>query len=147
MAKILHRDIFWFFLRDEEFVSRTITDGIVDLDKFPASKVCQLAKRMESSKATVWHIKQVSGDCAMPWLKLTLICFAKIEIHINTFKSIKSSSTNQGSGYKLGWVIDKLSQHAITQSQTAETKHAIPTCYLQTSYPSMQLANWKSGKP
>ena len=50
-AKILHRDIFWFFLHDEEFVSRTISDGNVDLDKFPASKVWQLAKRMESSKA------------------------------------------------------------------------------------------------
>ena len=24
-AKILHRDIFWFFLRDEEFVSKTLT--------------------------------------------------------------------------------------------------------------------------
>ena len=39
MAKILHRDIFWFFLRDEEFVSRTISDGSVDLEKFPASRV------------------------------------------------------------------------------------------------------------
>ena len=61
-AKILHRDIFWFFLKDEDFVSRTISDGSVDLDKFPASRVCQLAKRYESSKATVRHIKQVSGE-------------------------------------------------------------------------------------
>ena len=38
-AKILHRDIFWFFLWDEEFVFRTIIDGSVDLDKFPASRV------------------------------------------------------------------------------------------------------------
>ena len=38
-AKILHRDIFWFFLKDEDFVSRTISDGSVDLDKFPASRV------------------------------------------------------------------------------------------------------------
>ena len=38
-AKILHRDIIWFFLRDEEFISRTISDGSVDLEKFPASKV------------------------------------------------------------------------------------------------------------
>ena len=38
-AKILQRDIFWFFLRDEEFVSKTISDGSVDLEKFPASKV------------------------------------------------------------------------------------------------------------
>ena len=38
-AWILHRDIFWFFLWDEEFVSRTISDRSVDLDKFPASRV------------------------------------------------------------------------------------------------------------
>ena len=61
-AKILHRDIFWFFLRDEEFVSRTITDGSVDLEKFPASRVRQLAKKQESSKATSCHIKQVAGN-------------------------------------------------------------------------------------
>ena len=61
-AKILHRDIFWFFLKDENFVSRTIGDGSVNLDKFPASRVCQMAKKYESSKATVRHIKQVSGE-------------------------------------------------------------------------------------
>ena len=38
-AKIIHRDNFWFFLRDEEFVSRTTSDGSVDLETFPASKV------------------------------------------------------------------------------------------------------------
>ena len=38
-AKILHRDIFWVFLHDKELVSRTISDGNVDLDKFPSSKV------------------------------------------------------------------------------------------------------------
>ena len=61
-AKILHRDIFWFFLRDEDFVSRTISDGSVNLDKFPASRVHQLAKKLESSNAMVRHIKQVSGE-------------------------------------------------------------------------------------
>ena len=61
-AKILHHDIFWFFMRDEEFVSRTINEVSVDLEKFPASRVCQLAKKMESSKATARHIRQVVGD-------------------------------------------------------------------------------------
>ena len=57
-AKILHRDIFcFFFLKDEDFVSKTIKDGSVDLDKFPASRVHQLAEKMESSKATARHIK------------------------------------------------------------------------------------------
>ena len=38
-ARILHRDIFWFFLHDAEFVSKTMNDGNVYLDRFPASKV------------------------------------------------------------------------------------------------------------
>ena len=58
-AKIFQRDIFWFFLRDEDLVSKTISDGSVDLEKFPASKVRQLAKKLESSKATAHRIKQV----------------------------------------------------------------------------------------
>ena len=59
-AKILHRDIFWFFLKDEEFIYKTINDSNIDLDMFPASKVRQLAKKMESSKVTTRHIKQVA---------------------------------------------------------------------------------------
>ena len=51
-VKILHRYIFWFFLKDEEFVSKTINDSNIDLDRFPASKVRQLAKKMESSNLT-----------------------------------------------------------------------------------------------
>ena len=61
-AKMLCRDIFWFFLKQEEFVSKTINDSNIDLDKFPASKVRQLAKKMESSKVTTRHIKQVASD-------------------------------------------------------------------------------------
>ena len=38
-----------------------INDSNIDLDKFPASKV-RLAKMMEASKATVWHIMQVASD-------------------------------------------------------------------------------------
>ena len=60
--KILHRDIFWFFLRDEEFVPNTIDDSNIDLSNFPASKVRQLAKQIESSKATTKHIKQVANN-------------------------------------------------------------------------------------
>ena len=60
--KILHQDIFWFFLCDEDFVSKNITEESVDLDKFPASRVQQLAKMFESSKATVHHITQVARD-------------------------------------------------------------------------------------
>ena len=55
-AKILHCDIFWFFMRDEDFVMKTINEGNVDIQKFLASKVCQLAKKTESSKAMAKHI-------------------------------------------------------------------------------------------
>ena len=51
MVKILHCDIFWFFMRDGDFVMKMINEGNVDIQKFPASKVHQLAKKMESSKA------------------------------------------------------------------------------------------------
>ena len=61
-AKILHRGILWFFLKDEEFVSKTINGSNIDLDKFPTSKVRHLAKKMESSKVTARHITQVTSD-------------------------------------------------------------------------------------
>ena len=60
-AKILHRDEFCFFLRDEELVSKTINDSNIDLNKFPADKVKHLAKKMESSNATPKYIKQVAS--------------------------------------------------------------------------------------
>ena len=43
-------------------MSRTITEGSVDLNKFPARRFWHLAKEFKSSKATVYHIKQVAGD-------------------------------------------------------------------------------------
>ena len=61
-AKILNQDTFWFFLWDEDFVLRTIMEGNINLDKFPASRVCQLVKKFKSSMATMQHIKQVAGD-------------------------------------------------------------------------------------
>ena len=53
---------FVFLLCDEDFVSKTINKVSVDLDKLPASKVCHLAKKYESSKATARYIKQVVGE-------------------------------------------------------------------------------------
>ena len=61
-AQILQRDIFWFFLKDKAFASKTLNEGHVELSKFPASTVRQLAKKMESSQATVKHMKQVTSD-------------------------------------------------------------------------------------
>ena len=69
-ARILQRDIFWFFLKNEEFVSRTINDSNIDLDKFQASKVRQLAKKLGSSKSTAKHIKQVSSELQVKQVNL-----------------------------------------------------------------------------
>ena len=48
-------------MKDEDFVTKTINEGNVDIQKFPTSKVQQLAKKMESSKATAKHIRHVAG--------------------------------------------------------------------------------------
>ena len=53
---------FWFFLNDESFISKTLNEGHVELNKFPASTVRQLAKKMERSQATAKHMKQVTRD-------------------------------------------------------------------------------------
>ena len=65
-VNILHHDIFWFFFKDEEFVSKTIHDSSIDIERFPVSKVRQLAKKMGASKATAHHIKQVASDPKQP---------------------------------------------------------------------------------
>ena len=69
-AKILHRDIFWFFMKDKDFVTKTINEDSVNIQKFPTSKVQQLAKKMESSKATYKHIWQVAGDPLVAQIQL-----------------------------------------------------------------------------
>ena len=55
-------DIFWFFLKDESFVSKTLNEGHVELNKFPASKVRQMAKKLKSSQSTARHIKKMSSE-------------------------------------------------------------------------------------
>ena len=69
-AKILHWDIFLFFMKDEDFVTKTINEGNVDIQKFPASRVQQLAKLMESSKATAKHVSQVVGNLLVAQIQL-----------------------------------------------------------------------------
>ena len=61
-AVILQRDIFWFILKDESFVSKTLNEGHVELSKFPTSKVRQMAKKLESSQVTAKHMRQVTKD-------------------------------------------------------------------------------------
>ena len=101
-TKILHRDIFCFFLHDEEFVSKTINDRNIDLNKFPASKVRQLAKKMESSKATAKHIKQVA--CNPQAAQIHLIHHQHTELPPSQFqrkqkKQFKSEQDTNGQYY------------------------------------------------
>ena len=69
-------------------MSRTISDGSVDLDKFPASRVHQLAKKYESSKATVRHIKQVSGEPQAT--QINLLCHQRTELPQHRYKKKRS---------------------------------------------------------
>ena len=92
MVKILHRDIFWFFMRDEDFVTKTINEGNVDIQKFPASKVRQLAKKMESSKAMAKHIQQVAGD--IPAAKVQLMHHQRTQLPTGNYPRRKSNSTS-----------------------------------------------------
>ena len=91
-AKILHRDIFWFFMRDEDFITKTINEGNVDIQKFPASKVCQLAKKLESSKAMAKHIRQVAGD--IPAAQVQLMYHQCTQLPTGNFPRRKSNSTS-----------------------------------------------------
>ena len=49
-AKILHRYIFWFFLRDEESVSKTIHDNNIDLNKFLQVRCTSLPRKWKVLK-------------------------------------------------------------------------------------------------
>ena len=91
-------DIFCLFLCDKEFVSKTINEGNVDLDKFPASKVRHLAKRMESSKATACHIKQVAGHPQAA--QINLLRHQHAELPARKYKKRKSSVKSRQSNYK-----------------------------------------------
>ena len=67
---------------------RTISDGSIDLDKFPASRVCQLAKKLKSSKATARHIKQVSGEPQVTWINL--LCHQRTELPHHRYNKKRS---------------------------------------------------------
>ena len=92
MAKILHHDIFWFFMRDEDFITKTINEGNVDIQNFPASKVCQLTKKMESSKATAKHIRQVAGD--LPAAQVQLMQHQHTKLPAGNYPRRKQNSTS-----------------------------------------------------
>ena len=91
-------DIFWFFLKDEEYVFKTISDSNIDLDKFPASKVRQLAKKMESSKSMVIHIKAVASDPQVE--KIYLMRHQRTDLPPNKAKQKQHSHNARSKSFK-----------------------------------------------
>ena len=79
-------------MRDEDFVTKTINEGNVDIQKFPASKLCQLAKKMESSKATAKHICQVAGE--IPAAQVQLMHHQCTQLPTGNFPRRKLNSTS-----------------------------------------------------
>ena len=49
---------------------KTLNEGCADLQQYPASKVRQLAKKLESSKATARHIKQATSNAQAAQINL-----------------------------------------------------------------------------
>ena len=68
------------------------------LDKFPASRVCQLAKKMESSKATARQIKQVASDPQVA--QINLMCHQHTELSNGKYKKKKSSAKQKQGQHK-----------------------------------------------
>ena len=70
---ILTRDIFWFFMLDNEFITKTVNDRNTDLGQYPAAKVQQMAKTLESSKASAkhnkWHTSNMLGGAQINKLR------------------------------------------------------------------------------
>ena len=80
-------------MKDENFVTKTINEGNVDIQKFPASKVQHLAKKMESTKATAKHIRQVAGDLLAA--QFQLMQHQCTELLAGNYPKRKQSSTSR----------------------------------------------------
>ena len=83
-------------MKDEDYVTKTINEGNVDIQKFSMTKVRQLARKMESSKATAKHIRQVAGD--LPVAQLQLMQHQHMELptgnHTKNKKTAKQKPQN-----------------------------------------------------
>ena len=73
--------------------TRTINEGNVDIQKFPASKVQQLAKKMESSKATAKHIQQVVGD--LPAAQIQVMQHQHTQLPTENYPRRKQTATGR----------------------------------------------------
>ena len=85
-------------MKDEDFVTKTINEGNVDLQKFPTNKVQQLAKKMESSKATTKHIRQVAGD--LPTAQIHLMCHQCTELPTGKYNKQKNATKQKPQNHR-----------------------------------------------
>ena len=99
---------------------KMINEGNVDIQKFPASKVCQLAKKMESSKAMAKHIRQVAGD--IPAAQVQLMHHQRTQLPAGNYPRRKSNST---SGQKPQKPQHTQSSHDAKSTQHAETGYLL----------------------
>ena len=86
-------------------MSRTITEGSVDLDKFLISRVRQLVKKLESSKATACFIKQVAGNPQAT--QINLLWYQKTELQTTKHNKKRRPISKQ-----------RQSHHNIPENQT-----------------------------
>ena len=80
-------------MKDEDFVTKTINEGNVNIQKFPASEVRQLAKKMESTKATAKHIRQPAGD--LPSAQIQLMQHQHTELPARNYPKRKKTTTGR----------------------------------------------------
>ena len=103
-------------------MSRTITEGRVDLDRFPASRVCQLVKRFESSKATAHHIKQVAGN--LQSTQINLMIHQQTELPTNRHNK-KRRPTGRLRTHKAP---ESLASNQVKKSYENRRPHRAPDC-------------------
>ena len=103
-------------------MSRTITEGSVDLDKFPTSRVCQLAKKFENSKATACHIKQVAGDPQVT--QINLMRHQQTELHTNRHNK-KRRPTSRPKPHKAP---ESSASNQVKKSYDNRKPHRAPDC-------------------
>ena len=93
--------------------------------------------------------KEVGTAVSMVVNEAAAVCYAIIELTLIGLK--QPLVTSQSQARRLDMVsqhasVDRLSQHAVAQSQAREAGHTIPACKVQPSYSSMQSPNHRPGE-
>ena len=118
---------FCFLLKDKEFVSKSINDSNIDLEKFPESNVRQLGKNMESSKSTACHIKQVASEPQVA--QVSLVRYQRTDLQPSKSKqkaetTFRSSEHNHsGPPYKKRFDPNKAHQRKDRCSKCSDIRH------------------------